>query len=244
MRFPAWVPPLVSRVARRAGLDVVRYHHDVHVVARRMRLIQDRRIDLIFDIGANEGQYATDLRRTGYTGRIVSFEPLSSAFAKLSARCAGDAGWSAVNAGIGDRAGKAVIHIAGNSQSSSLLPMLETHKQSAPGSETVGTEEIVLETLAGAVAQHARTDERLFVKIDAQGYEERIVASGGDAMARIIGFQLEMSLTPLYEGEKLLADMIKDMERRGFLLMSLEPGYSDPASGRLLQADGLFFRDH
>jgi FkbM family methyltransferase len=242
MKFPAWVPRAVSAIARRAGLDVVRYHHEVHVEARRMRLLAQHGIDLVFDIGANEGQYADGLRRQGFRGRIVSFEPLSTAFAKLATQCAQDRAWTAVNVAIGDEPGEAVIHVAGNSQSSSLLPMLASHVRSAPDSAVIGTEKIRVETLATAIAQQARDEERLFVKVDAQGYEQRIVNSAAAAIDRVSGFQLEMSLTPLYEGEQLLAEMVKDMEKRGFDLMSIEPGYCDPSTGRLLQADGLFFR--
>ena len=44
------------------------------------------RIDLLLDVGANEGQYAVRMRRAGFAGRIVSFEPLSEAFAVLERR--------------------------------------------------------------------------------------------------------------------------------------------------------------
>ena len=47
------------------------------------RFLSDFRVDCVFDIGANTGQYGARLRQTGYRGLIVSFEPNPSAFAKL-----------------------------------------------------------------------------------------------------------------------------------------------------------------
>jgi FkbM family methyltransferase len=244
----ARLPPMsllsmVRRTVRRATLDVVRFHPRSHPLARRMHLLGRHGIDVVFDVGANSGQYARELRQLGYRGRMVSFEPLAAAFATLRAHSAADRRWQVEQLALGDVPGRAHINVAGNSVSSSLLPMLETHARSAPASAYVGTEEIAVDTLAAAIARHlARVDERLFVKIDAQGYEQRILDGAGAALARVVGLQLEMSLVPLYEGETLLAPMVERLAARGFTLMSLEPGYGDPESGQLLQVDGLFFR--
>lgn len=50
------------------GFDVVRYYS----VAR---MLNQRGINLVFDVGANTGQYTTCLREHAYHGRIVFFEP-------------------------------------------------------------------------------------------------------------------------------------------------------------------------
>ena len=52
--------------------------------------------------------------------------------------------------------------------------------------------------------------------------------------------QLEMSLVPLYQNEMLYTDMIQYMKSRGFALYSLENGFSDEKTGKLLQVDGIF----
>ena len=37
-------------------------------------------VDCVFDVGAHVGEYSTSLRRAGYSGDIVSFEPVSGSF--------------------------------------------------------------------------------------------------------------------------------------------------------------------
>lgn len=51
-----------------------------------------------------------------------------------------------------------------------------------------------------------------------------------------------MSLIPLYEGEATFVEMLDLMADNGYQLMSLENGFADPVSGRLLQVDGVFYR--
>ena len=50
-------------------------------------------ITVVLDVGANEGQYGVQLRRSGYGGRIVSFEPGSEAHASVTACAAADEKW-------------------------------------------------------------------------------------------------------------------------------------------------------
>ena len=96
-------------------------------------------IDLVLDVGANKGQFASEIRHCGYAGRIVSFEPLSQAHGELLQSSAGDPMWDTYpRCALGDHDGEAEINIAGNSHSSSIMPMLESHLNAAPESAYEG----------------------------------------------------------------------------------------------------------
>ena len=87
--------------------------------------LQKFEINLILDVGANQGQFASEIRQCGYAGRIVSFEPLSKAHDKLIQASDGDTKWEVYpRCALGDHNGEVEINIAGNSESSSILPML------------------------------------------------------------------------------------------------------------------------
>jgi FkbM family methyltransferase len=226
-----------------AGIDVVPFRADSHPLARRVALFRAHNVDCVLDVGANVGQYAIELRRLGYEGRMISFEPLAAAFADLERNARADrlGTWSAIHAAVGATSGTTVIHVAGNSVSSSILPMLEAHRRSAPQAAYV-RDEVVPLIGATELKRHAAGARRPLLKLDVQGFEAPIIRALGSDVGWIAGVQLEMSLIPLYDGEMLMPDMTALLASLGFELMALEPGHSDAATGRLLQVDGLFFR--
>jgi hypothetical protein len=80
------------------------------------------------------------------------------------------------------------------------------------------------------------------LKIDVQGYEPQVLAGAVELLPKLTGLQLELSLAPLYEGERGFSEMIDLVEREGFTLHDLNPCYSDSKTGRTFQVDALFFR--
>jgi len=200
-------------------------------------------ISLVIDVGANSGQFAQGLRtQIGYSGRIVSFEPLRSAFSLLEQNSKSDAHWQIYNYALGDTIGTQTINVAGNSFSSSLLPMLPSHVASAPESSYVGFENVELKTLDSVFPEVRQNARNIYLKIDTQGYENRVLAGAKHSLSHISTVQMEMSLVPLYGGELLFGEMCNLMVGYGFTLMRIENGLSDPKSGQLLQVDGIFRR--
>lgn len=229
-----------KNLLRKLGVDIVYFPGEI--LRGRISLLQAHSINLLFDVGANEGQYAQLMRTIGFTGRIVSFEPLSSAFPILAARAKHDSSWEAVHMAIGDEDGEVEINIAANSQSSSILSMLPSHVQAAPDSAYIGKERVPIARIDSIARQYYREGDNLFLKIDTQGFERKVIEGAAATLEAIRGIQVEMSIVELYEGEDTFIGMISWLQQKGYELHSLEPGFRDPATGRLLQMDGIFFR--
>jgi FkbM family methyltransferase len=208
------------------------------------QLLDYHKIDLVLDVGANVGQYAKSLRDLGYSGRIVSFEPLSSAYSQLKTASKKDLLWEiAPQTAIGNQEGEIIINIAGNSQSSSALPMLDAHVQSAPESAYSGSETVKLSRLDTLAKDYIKSETKsIFLKIDVQGLEKQVLEGATAILPLVKGIKLELSLVPLYEGQVLFKEMIDIVEKLGYELYGIEPGFTAEKTGRMLQMDGIFFK--
>jgi len=235
---------VIRNIFNKLGYDVVKFGTTLYPIARRKKIIEMFGIITVFDVGANIGQYGMKLRDIGYKGRIISFEPLSSAYEKLIFNIKNDKSWEAANHGIGNICGKAEINIAGNSYSSSILEMLPSHIKSAPDSKYIGKEHIELRTLDSVFESYNGNlnGERILLKIDTQGYEKNVIEGAKKPLKFIDTIQLEMSLVPLYDGELLFNEMYNLLYDKGYRLISIEPGFSDKETEQLLQVDGIFHR--
>jgi len=200
-------------------------------------------IQLVFDVGANDGSFARQTRQAGYRGKIVSFEPLPEAHARLQAAASSDPQWIVhPRIALGSAEGTTRINIAGNSYSSSILPMLSSHSSAAPESAYVGVVDTEITTLDAVFQRYRSADDKAFLKIDTQGFETEVLAGATKSLDSIGGVQLEMSIVPLYESQDLYRHFLDFFESRGFLLWNLEPGFHDGHTGQLLQFDAVFVR--
>jgi len=209
------------------------------------KLLAFHRIDCVVDVGANDGGFATAIRGAGYSGRIISFEPLLEPFEKLRKQADSDRDWDVHRCAVGATADEVMIHVAGDAgKSSSVLPMLPSHTNAAPNSRPVGTQTVRQERLDQLLPQLAvHADSRVFLKVDVEGYENAVLdgAAGIFDDGSVVGLQLELSFVPLYRGAMTYREGLDRAEGLGMRLMGLDPVFADEASGQLLQADAVFF---
>lgn len=225
------------------GYVVYRLNPDSNPIFQLLKGLNHFGIDIVYDVGANVGQFSSELRSVGYQGTIISFEPLSDAHTVLSQTAKNDAKWIVYQKGaIGDRIDDININISRNSVSSSVLPMLDSHSSAADDSSYVGVEKVPMVTLDSVVPKYLDEFKNPFLKIDTQGYEWEVLDGASEVLSKIKGILCEVSLVPLYEGQHLWREMIERLEGEGFTIWSIQQGFRDKRDGRTLQLDVIFFR--
>lgn len=229
---------LIQKILRRNGFQISKFPDEDS--ALRMKMIKHFNIDTLLDVGANIGQYASKMRKIGYQKKIISFEPLKSAFEGLKKAASRDPNWLINNYALGNEDTTSTINIANNSYSSSILNMLPTHLSSAPESKYVAKQEIEIKKIDSIFPTFYTKAESVMIKIDTQGYEKNVIDGANESLHKIKIIQLEMSLVPLYENEMTYLEMIKYLDSKGYQLFGLENGFSDATTGQLRQVDGIF----
>jgi FkbM family methyltransferase len=182
--------------------------------------IADREIDVVIDVGANIGQFGESLRAGGYRGRIVSFEPIASAFRALSKRAQEDGNWEAHHCGLGAAPGTATLHVSGLSVCSSILNLTDVASLHDKRIAVDRTEEIAIRTLDEIAAG---ISGRVLLKVDTQGYERQVIEGGRQTMPRLLGILLELPIIHVYEGEWQFHEAIKFMDDAGFVPAQILP---------------------
>lgn len=244
--------PRIRSVIRRLGYEVHRLPAEPHTdaeepvsdapVSQGRMILEQVAPAVVLDVGANSGEYASDLREIGFTGEIVSFEPLPVAHAELARRAADDPLWiAAPRMALGDRAGVTEINVAGNSYSSSMLEMLDLHASEAPGSEYIDKASCEVARLDDALDRLDVAATDAFLKIDTQGYEHQVLLGASQTLANCLAVQIEISLTPLYANVVPTWKTIALLGEAGFDLAYTAPVFQ-AMDGRMLQIDGTFVR--
>jgi hypothetical protein len=121
--------------------------------------------------------------------------------------------------------------------------MLQSHRDAFPQANYVGVEDVPVRRLDAVVGEWLQPDDAAFLKIDVQGFERQVIAGAAATIDdHCVGLQLELSFVALYDGDMLIREALDLMASMGFQLTGLAPDFIDVRNGRVLQADGVFFR--
>ncbi len=209
-------------------------------VAELLRLY---RVNCVVDVGANRGQYARLLRRVGYDGHIVSFEPVPETFAKLAAAARDDPGWTVHRCALGAQDGSLPMNVVPGTMSSAFSPTGFGARRYAqlrsPRVEEVPVRRLdgVLDEVLPPVAR-----PRPFLKLDTQGYDLEAFAGLGERASEFVGLQAELSVMPIYDGAPGMAEAIAAYEAAGFGITALYPVSRQRSTGRVVELDCMMVR--
>lgn len=206
-------------------------------------VLEELGIDCVLDVGANTGQFARRLRRHGYTGRIVSFEPLPHLVEELREAAAEDPDWHVFGCALGDEETTAEINVVPGKMSS-MLDASEFGRQWKPrlGAARVETvdvrrlDSVYDECIAGLA------NPRVFLKMDTQGYDLATMHGAGRRLDEIVGLQSELACVPIYEGMRRLPEQLAAYEAEGFEISGMSPVTRHRETLRVIEFDVVMVR--
>lgn len=198
-------------------------------------------IRTILDIGANTGQFASRIHGLLPDAQIYSFEPLASCFEELKRGMKNVQNFQCFNYALGNENGKHTIYHNEFSDSSSLLPMEQIHKDAFPFAQNVKEETIEIRRLDD-IADSLELKDNLLIKIDVQGFEDKVIEGGEKTIKRAKILIVETSFEPLYRGQLLFDGIYSMLKSQGFVFKGCEESLRNPQDGCLLQCDSIFIR--
>lgn len=191
------------------------------------RLLPRLGVDCVFDVGANEGQYARMLRRkAGFRGLILSYEPNPAAARVLRRAARGDPLWHVEEIALAESEEAREFNVMADAQFSSLsAPRHDETALFREANRVIETVRLTTGTLASAFARlkAAHGFRRPFLKMDTQGSDLAVFRGGAPIIAAFVGLQSELSVRPLYADAVDFREALSEYEAAGFRLSAFVP---------------------
>jgi FkbM family methyltransferase len=242
---------LIRAGFRRFGYDVVRAGPDGSVHANAGSLSSQLRfilstldIDCFIDVGAHAGEFGRFLRKLGYKGLIVSFEPVGHVFAKLEQEAKRDGNWLAYRLALGSERAMLPMRVASGTMLSSFLDTSDYGKHYyQENGDLIKVEEVPVVRLDDFLRDELpESRRRRVLKIDTQGYDLQVAAGAEGCMANVLALQTEVAVQQCYDGAPTYLDSIGYFTERGFELSGLFPVAFDWESLTVIEFDCLMVR--
>lgn len=198
-------------------------------------------IDTVLDIGANIGQFTKTITSILPNAKVYSFEPLKDCFEDLEKLTITNTNLKVFNIGLGDKHEILTFEQNEFSPSSSFLKINDDHKKAFPFTSKTKTVSIQTSRLDD-IAKDLGLGKSLFIKIDVQGFEDKVLQGGEKTIQRAKLIIVETSFISLYESQPLFDDIYTKLKCLGFVYVGMIGQLSDPNTGELIQGDAAFVK--
>jgi FkbM family methyltransferase len=234
---------------RKAGYELVPYPPVDWARSRQVlpAILSKKHINCVLDVGANQGQFGSVLREVGYTGRIVSFEPVRQTFealARTAQKYPGD--WRVRNQALGAEAGVAEINVCEGSVFSSFLTPKEDSLTRFPTNRTERVEVVQVGKLDDVLPEciEGLDDPQIYLKMDTQGFDLEVIKGAVQSMPRIVALQTEISIEHVYENMRSFSDSLSTMMSLGFEIFDFMPVSRDSDGLGVIEMDCVMTRSN
>ncbi|MBY3386414.1 FkbM family methyltransferase [Rhizobium laguerreae] len=195
-----------------------------------------RNFATLIDIGANDGAYGAHLKELFGIKRVIAFEPLPKHRAGLLER-----GFEVHSVAVGDENGSSSLIVNHYDAASSLLPITDRTSSEWPEAkeaETITVDKVRLDDRLAGV--ELRGD--LMIKVDAQGYESRIIDGGKAIFSRAKVVLIECIFVSLYKGDSTFNSIHAGLASCGLELTGFKNQNISKTDGRPLFAHCIYER--
>lgn len=227
----------LRKIIQKTGFDI----HRVRKGASKMDYLMHLNINTVLDIGANEGQFATEIRNILPQAHIYSFEPLKECFAHLQKKFVDDKKFTAFNIALGAHTEEVSMHKNMYTPSSSILEMADTHKELFPHTAQSQKEVIYIKRLDDHI-NDIQLHPDILIKVDVQGFEDKVIQGGMSTFKKARAILIETSFVTLYSNQPLFADIYNILTDLGFTYQGSLQEKINTQTGAIISEDSLFLR--
>lgn len=239
---------LVERVKRKFVL-ITRIHMKLKRLSpsssedfRTVKILNTFNFDKVLDVGANTGQFSESLIDFGFKGEIVSFEPTTVAYDKLTKRVSKYKNWNiAEKCAIGDIDGSIDINISKNSLFSSIKRISTEYSSYNSDSSIIDKENVQVYKLDSLQNKYFNKNENIFLKIDTQGFEKEVLKGATELLKYAKGIKIEIPLQPIYDDVSWSnVEIFNFFKEKRFECISLNEVAVNNETGIVHEIDGIF----
>ena len=228
---------VIKKAVNFFGLDIKRYVKK----PKPLDFIKYFEIKTVLDLGANTGQFAKDVRSISKDIQIYSFEPLPQCYKDLNILFKNDGKFKSFNFAIGDIEEEKTIHQNEYSPSSSILDLGNLHKQKFPYATKTFDLKIEIKKL-DEIFKKLKIEPNLLIKIDVQGYEDKVISGGTETLKSARVVMIENSFMELYSGQPDFDKIYKRLTELGFTYNGSIQQKIDKKTALVISEDSLFIK--
>lgn len=230
------------KIAHSLGYDLVRHKRSHEKYLHHLpKLLEKYQINTVIDVGANIGQFATNLRSAGFNGRIISFEPLKSCFELLLSKSTKDPLWDCYNFALGEKNLKQDITVPKGSDFSSFYKTNDyAHHLFPKELDNIQYETVEIKKFSDWINQNLQIfEKRCFLKLDTQGYDLSVIKGAESYLERFYGLSTELAFKKLYDGIPDYLETLNFLQAKGFNVSGIFTITRDQKTLELVESDAV-----